>query len=403
MTLDVAKVAAARLWASAKLPYLSSALFACEVRAAPAGGGVTIDRSWRVAAEPDVVDALDVPELGKLLLHLTAHVVRGHADRSDAVGVHDDDRPRWNRCADAEINDDLQPAGLLPPLVPALPADLGQPDGRLVEAYFADTRGSDATAASCGAGAGGVGTSSSDAPPGLSPGQAEMLRLSVAGEITAAHRKQPGSVPAGWLRWAETLVPSTVDWRRVLAAEIRRAVAAVAGAVDYTYRRPARRTSVHTLPRPVLPALYRPVPSVAVVADTSGSMGEDELAQVLAEIDGLLRRAGLASARMPVLAVDTEVQAVRRVSAARQVQLAGGGGTDMAAGIEAASALKPRPDVIIVLTDGYTPWPDAPPRGSRVVAGIIGPLGFADSFSGGPGGPLDDVPDWARAVAIDLS
>jgi glutamate synthase domain-containing protein 2 len=40
-----------------------------------------------------------------------------------------------------------------------------------------------------------------------------------------------------------------------------------------------------------------------------------------------------------VLAVDTNVQAVRRVTRASQVQLAGGGGTDMAAGIATAAAL----------------------------------------------------------------
>lgn len=391
--LDAAKVAAARLWASDRLPYLSGAVFACSVQSAPSTGGVAVDRSWRVQADPDVVAGLDVPDLGRLLLHLTAHLVRGHADRADAVGVRDADRPRWNRCADAEINDDLKPAGLLPPIASDLPADLGQPDGGLVEKYFAATDGPTG-ATRCGSGAGGSPVDGQDGPPGLPPGQAEMLRLAVAADIAERHRKQPGSVPAGWVRWAETLVPSSVDWRRVLAAEIRRAVAAVAGAVDYTYRRPSRRTPGRELPRPVLPALHRPVPSVAVVADTSGSMGETELAQVLAEIDALLRRAGLASARLPVLAVDAEVQAVRRVATAAQVSLAGGGGTDMAAGIEAAAALRPRADVVIVLTDGYTPWPDAAPRGCRVVVGLINDN--AESV-------LDDVPPWARAVAIDLS
>src|SRR5262249_32109685 len=82
--------------------------------------------------------------------------------------------------------------------------------------------------------------------------------------------KQPGTVPAGLLRWAEEVLNPKVDWRAVLAAELRRAVAEVCGAVDYSYRRPSRRASV-TAPV-VLPALRRPVPEVAVVCDTSGSM-----------------------------------------------------------------------------------------------------------------------------------
>ena len=43
----------------------------------------------------------------------------------------------------------------------------------------------------------------------------------------------------------------------------------------------------------------------------------------------------------------------------------------MTVGIEACKKLKPRPDICVVLTDGYTPWPDtAPPF--KVVACILG-------------------------------
>ena len=146
----------------------------------------------------------------------------------------------------------------------------------------------------------------------------------------------------------------------MLAAELRRAVAEVCGAVDYSYRRPSRRSAVAG--PVVLPALRRPVPEVAVVCDTSGSMTEDLLAMVLAEVEGLLRALGLAR-QVRVLACDTAVAPGQRVSSARQVQLIGGGGTDMGAGIAAAAALRPRPAVTVVLTDGYTPWPAPPAEG----------------------------------------
>jgi predicted metal-dependent peptidase len=95
---------------------------------------------------------------------------------------------------------------------------------------------------------------------------------------------------------------------------------------------------------------------------------------------------------VPVLAVDTEVHAARRVSRAAQVALAGGGGTDMGAGIEAATALRPRPSVVVVLTDGYTPWPERPPRGVRVVVGLL---------RDGPAVPGYPPPPWARTVEIE--
>jgi predicted metal-dependent peptidase len=192
-------------------------------------------------------------------------------------------------------------------------------------------------------------------------------------------------VPAGLLRWAEEVLRPKVNWRRLLTAELRRAVAEVAGAVDYSYRRPSRRSTVAG--QVVLPALRRPVPDVAVVCDTSGSMTEDLLAAALAEVEGLLQALGL-SRQLRVLACDTAVAPAKRVTSARQVELVGGGGTNMGTGIAAAAALKPRPAVTVVLTDGYTPWPAAAPKGMRVVVGLLG-LG------------AQAPPAWARAVRVE--
>ncbi|MFY9934362.1 MAG: VWA-like domain-containing protein, partial [Streptosporangiaceae bacterium] len=161
--------------------------------------------------------------------------------------------------------------------------------------------------------------------------------------------------------------------------------AEVCGAVDYSYRRPSRRASVAG--PVVLPALRRPVPEVAVVCDCSGSMTSELLAMVLAEVEGLLRSLGLAR-QVRVLACDTSVGPAQRVTSARQVQLVGGGGTNMGAGIAAAAALRPRPLVTVVLTDGYTPWPPEPPKGMRVVVGLLGAQAPA-------------APAWARAVRVE--
>jgi predicted metal-dependent peptidase len=219
------------------------------------------------------------------------------------------------------------------------------------------------------------------------------MRAQVAGEILDCARKGIGTVPSNWKRWAEELLEPTVDWRRVLAAEVRRGVMSVAGCVDYTYRRPSRRASAS--PDVVLPALQKPVPEVAIVCDTSGSMSGDQLTTVLSEVEGLLKGIGLRGSGVRVLAVDAAVQTVRRVSSARQVELVGGGGTDMGKGIAAAAALRPRPSVVVVLTDGMTPWPAQAPPGMRVIVGLIdGPLGIGSSGTWRP-------PAWARVVRIN--
>lgn len=197
----------------------------------------------------------------------------------------------------------------------------------------------------------------------LSPRDAEWLRLGVAAACQREEGSEPGTVAAGWLRWAERVLPSKLDWRRVLAAEIRAGVQRAAGMVDYSYRRPSRRAAV--APGVLLPTLEQPVPRVAVVCDTSGSMGEIQLAQALAEVEAIVGRVGIGDP-VTVLAVDTAVHAARRV--------------------------RRRADVVVVLTDGYTPWPPQPPRGLRVVVGLLPPPGARH--------PGERGPAWARTVVV---
>jgi predicted metal-dependent peptidase len=381
-----------------RFPYLATGVFGAEVIADRDSGTVSVDESWRMHADPELTAGWTAAQLGSVLIHHVCHLLRTHGERAQGAGVRPDEAADWIRAADAEINDDLVPAGLELPGTPVLPRDLRAEDGLLAEQYFDAIRRPAAQAGSgagaenqarsgrwldCGSGADGI-PRPGQGDGGLSRWQADLLRRQVAQEVIA-HGKLAGTVPAGLLRWAEEVLNPKVNWRAVLAAELRRAIAEVSGAVDYSYRRPSRRSAVAG--PVVLPALRRPVPEVAVVCDTSGSMTEDLLAMVLAEVEGLLRALGLAR-QVRVLACDTAVAPVQRVSSARQVQLIGGGGTDMGAGISAAAALRPRPAVTVVLTDGYTPWPAAAPKGMRVVVGLIG--------EGAP-----DAPSWTRAVRVE--
>lgn len=225
----------------------------------------------------------------------------------------------------------------------------------------------------------GEGTS-----PGISRAEAELIRRDVARRIKE-HVQGRGNVPGHWARWAEEKLRPKVDWRRELAAAVRHAIADVAGANDYSYRRPSRRQGQVGNGRVVLPSLRRPVPSVAVVVDTSGSIDDTMLSQALAEISGILKGLGQREG-VHVLAVDSQVHTCQRVFRPEQVKVAGGGGTDMGAGLYAASKLRPLPQVCVVITDGYTPWPDTAPRGMKVVIALTGD---------------GETPDWAKTVRIE--
>jgi predicted metal-dependent peptidase len=365
--------------------------------------GIAVDERWRLYIDPDRMAAWKVDELGALLVHHTGHLIRDHAGRAETLGITESSAERWAISADAELNDDLADAGLSMPGDPITPERLGLERGRLAEEYFHRTGASDElgpNSADHGSGVHGqprpwedpANSDSPDPSAGLSSHEGDLVRAQTAAQILDAVRSGQGNVPGNWKRWAQLLLAPTVDWRRALAAEIRRGVQSAAGCVDYTYRRPSRRASVS--PDVVLPALEKPVPQIAIVCDTSGSMGERELSRVLAEVEGLLTSIGLRSQGVRVLAVDTAVHAVRRVTHARQVELVGGGGTDMTRGLEAAAALRPRPAVLVVLTDGLTPWPPAAPPGIRVVIGLL-----ASTWS--PGSAPPPTPTWARVVRID--
>lgn len=380
---DLEKLQAARVWAVRQQPYLAIALHSLQVRWVEGYGTFGVDRWWRMYVDPARVDEWDVPEIGAVLLHEIWHLLRDHHARAEAAGVTDERALQWNLAADAEINDDLVSAGLALPGKPVLPAAFGKPDGLLAEEYYAS--GSlPVGACDCGSGVDAQPRSHEDGSPsedsaGLTPTQAEMVRVSCAREIDEASRSR-GDVPDSWQRWARSQLTPKIDWRTVLAAQVRRALVSVSGAVDYTWSRPSRRP----VPGVVLPSLRRPVPTIAVVVDTSGSVSDRMLSQALAEIDGALSSAGARRGDVTVLSCDAEVHAQQRVRSASQVRLPGGGGTDMRIGIEAALRLRPRPDAVIVLTDGETPWPDEPPR-TALVVGLL-------SRTRSP------VPPWARVV-----
>jgi predicted metal-dependent peptidase len=101
----------------------------------------------------------------------------------------------------------------------------------------------------------------------------------------------------------------------------------------------------------------------------------------------MLKGLGIGRRNLRVVCCDAQAYEAQQVLDAHQVRLLGGGGTDLRVGLDAATAAKPRPDLIIVLTDGHTPWPPARPPHARVVVGLMDRSGSS--------------PDWAVTVPIE--
>jgi predicted metal-dependent peptidase len=422
--------AAARVWAAHQAPYLATAVLALdpvvvrrqEGSPAPDLRAFPADQAWHVYIDPDVLAGAQPPQIGFWLVHQVTHLLRQHAVRFPGRDLpRNQDRPplaaqtpdqrRWNQAGDAEINDDLNAGELELPPGAVTPGILGLPDGQTAEQYWDALGGKTAeqhnnapgrqaagqvlgasgaelpstgSTPDCGTGADGQDRPWNCGRAGLSEIGRQLLSRDVARRITE-HQRRRGDVPAGWQRWADEVLTPTVNWRRQLAAAVRRGVADVAGRVDFTYRRPSRRAAA--VPDVVLPSLRQPLPQVAMVLDTSGSMSDDMLAQALGEVGGVLRSLGLGRRNLRVICCDAQAYGHQRVLDAREVRLLGGGGTDMGAGLAAAAGLRPRPDLAIVLTDGHTPWPSRAPEGMRVVVGLMDEAGH--------------TPDWATTVIVD--
>ncbi|MEB3023360.1 MULTISPECIES: vWA domain-containing protein [Mycolicibacter] len=400
----------ANLVAFEAMPYFADALFSVIPVAAPGLGTFAVDKHWRLYLDPARLigqGAWSVTQVATALLHEVGHLLRVHADRA-AVLAQPLSHLAWNYAADAEINDDLIDAGVVLPVDPVTPAALGCEPGGFAEDYYAAILGdyqddpapgsaggngeqADGGEASAGAasdsGAGGQAEfgcgsgSGCEANPGeliaedtiggragIDPATADLIREQVAIAVRDhAGSKGRGSVPAGMRRWADkVLTTPAVPWRRVLRVAIRRAVGQAAGRTDYSMARPSRRS------RDVLfPGLRGPKIRVAIVVDTSGSMGSGDLAAALAEVEGVLRTAAVAREHVTVLTVDAAAAEPQRISRVRDIVLIGGGGTDMRVGIAAAEALRPAPHVVVVLGDGDTPWPESA-GAAKLVCVIIG-------------------------------
>ncbi|MFF9765320.1 VWA-like domain-containing protein [Streptomyces sp. NPDC053086] len=381
------KLLAARYRAASDRPYLASALYALTVLASTQVPTMGVDRHWRCYVSPAFVDATPVPELAGVWVHEVAHLLRDHHGRAGRLSAAAQrDWHRVNVAQDCEINDDLLADGLRLPDGRVEPRLYGLPEGQLFEVYL-DRLPPYVRSPDCGSGAHGRPAPwelpDSAGPARLGDVEAQALRRQTA-EAMRAHQRTRGTLPEGWRRWAEEILEPTVDWRRALSGAVREAAAWAGGAVDYTYRRPSRRTPA--LRGVVLPSLRRPLPRVAVVIDTSGSMGDAELSAALAEVTGVLREVGVRGNRVTVLACDADVQAVSRVAATEQITLGGGGGTDMRVGIEAALATPDRPNIVVVLTDGFTPWPAGNPP-CRIIAALIGAV-------------APQPPSWVETVRI---
>jgi predicted metal-dependent peptidase len=414
-------MATARMRATKIAPYLSDAILGLIPHEAPGLGTMAVTDQMVLLYDPETVVGWGTEHAAWVLLHEASHPLRKHGERGKKLA----NRVLANVCFDCEINDDLMAMGAKLPDDPCLPAKIGCPDGKLAEEYYAhmlqqqrqrpqggdgagqgdgeeqqgDGQGGDkpkAGAGWCGSGAGRPVPNEPKNAQGRSAVDVERIRQQVAKAIQD-HARGRGSVPGGWLVWADQqLKPSRVPWQQLLARAIRASVSYREGTGHSTYERPSRRQGAFGwgAGKPILCSVKRPVPQIAIGVDTSGSMGGVGMAAALSETMAVL---AATRAEVTLIAADCVVQAAARVRSKEDVIkiLKGGGGTDFRPAFAAATKLKARPGVFIFITDGEGCAPTLKPKGlERVIWVLVNGGGKPFTDGGGAVG-------WGEVIEID--
>jgi predicted metal-dependent peptidase len=223
--------------------------------------------------------------------------------------------------------------------------------------------------------------------------QQDNILDSVSSAIISA-QNNGDDIPDALARIARDRLEPSLDWKKILAFNLRSAISNVAGRRDYTYSRPSRRQGAINAAglKFILPAMRQPQPPcVAIVLDTSGSISNDTLDIYLSEIRGIMTAVGISSG-VWVLPCDSKVHEVAKIRSfdLTKVRIKGGGGTDMSVGIQEALRIRPRANIVITLTDGATPWPATKPVGSIIYLAVLTTKSFASY-----------VPNWMTTVVME--
>lgn len=404
------RIMAARILAQSRWPYVSTLLYSLKFvesdpREIPT---MAVDTGWRLYYSPDFVMSETAEALATVLLHECMHCMLEHGRRFEALPIAGKDNQIWNYAGDCAINQVLDDAHM--PWTEVTPvryeniAHQGVDRAMSTEAAYhvmveyRQAHKEEQPHSDCGSVSGGARRQYELDPedsqtPASSIDQQENVLDSVASAVLSAV-EQGQDIPEALARVARDRLEPTLDWKKLLAFNLRSAISNVAGRRDYTYARPSRRQSAINSAGTnfILPAMRQPQPPcVAIVLDTSGSVSDEMLDTYLSEIRGIFTAVGISSG-IWILLTDSKVHEVAKIKSfdLQKLRIKGGGGTDMSVGIAEALRIRPRANIIVTLTDGATPWPESKPVGSIIYLAVLTTKSFASY-----------VPHWMTTVVME--
>jgi predicted metal-dependent peptidase len=168
-------------------------------------------------------------------------------------------------------------------------------------------------------------------------------------------QKSQGRMAAGLARMFKELLEPEIDWKDHITTLINR----VGNSGGWNWREPDEWWVAHEF--------FSPKPSghgagwIVVWGDTSGSMGDKEIAAYISELGGILDSVN--PQRLTVLWCDAEVDHVDELDEATDLaglEPKGGGGTSVQPVFDWINESMDKPDLFIGFTDGHVSFPNAP-------------------------------------------
>jgi predicted metal-dependent peptidase len=175
--------------------------------------------------------------------------------------------------------------------------------------------------------------------------------------MQAAKAAGAGNVPAGVKRMLKDLTNPQMDWRELLNMQIRSMIKN-----DFTWQRCSRKSQASGIYLPGTKEDTRIEAAIAI--DTSGSMSEDMLRDLLSETKGIMEQ--FTDFKLRVWCFDTKVYnevmfTPDNIDDIDTYEIKGGGGTDFICNWKYMKENDIMPERFVMFTDGYncqTSWGD---------------------------------------------
>lgn len=303
------------------------------------------------------------PELRFLVLHEATHVAYRHL--TTWRKLHEECAPLANIAADHFVNLHLQDTDDGEGFI-KMPKLGIQPEpkyrGWSVAMIYQDLK--QQMEQQGGGGGGGAGMDEHDwdsneanGDPAKEQAQADEIQRAIRqGEIL--RKKLAGKGAGGQDGVFGDLMQPKLDWRKLLREFVTEYCA---GRDESSWRKPNRRYLSQDIYMPTM--VGTTMRELVVLFDTSGSVfGSDEMTRFVSELAAIVET--VKPTKTHVLYVDTAVAGHQVFEdgqfAVQDVRVKGGGGTDLPVAYDWLRENNIKPEAMVVLTDGYTPFGTQP-------------------------------------------